>query len=143
MDSCQSPRTHCSYENTGAPECPNHIPAFPPAPTKLFLVNPQFCLMSYHQSHSPAFGGGYNQPNTIPDNQSRVSRVKENGVLTRSATSVWVLNLSESQFLHLENRNKDSASPSRGRMLVRPTRRGSLEFAQLDLTQQTQTCKVE
>lgn len=99
-------------------------------------------MRSHHKSHSPAFGGGYNQPNTIPDDQSRVSRVKENGVLTGSATSVESLNLFRSQFLHLENRNKGSASPSRGPMLVGPTR-GFLQFAQLGLIQQTQTCEVE
>lgn len=98
-------------------------------------------MRSHHKSHSPAFGGGYIQPDTIPNNQSRGSRVKENGVLTRSATSGEVLNLSEFQFLHLENRNKDSASSSRRWMLVGP-KRAFLEFAQLGLTQETQTCKV-
>lgn len=63
-------------------------------------------------------------------------------MLTGSATSVESLNLFRSQFLHLENRNKGSASPSRGPMLVGPTR-GFLQFAQLGLIQQTQTCEVE
>lgn len=78
-------------------------------------------MRSHHKSHSSAFGGGYNQPNAIPDNQSRVSAVEENGVLTGSAPqSVEFHNLSESQFLHLENRNKGSASASRGQMLGGP-----------------------
>lgn len=104
-DSCQSPRTHSLHQNTGVLECPNHTPA--PTPTsqlkalKLFPINSQFCMRYHHKSHSPAFGRGYNQPNTIPDDQSRVSRVKENGVLTGSATSVEFLNLFNSQFLHL------------------------------------------